>query len=195
MEVRSLMFLKMAVNYLQIVETISGELISQGNNIVILTDYQITPEEFEEKTKWNDYKIAEPFFFNFYHGLELLLKGYVFLKDNESIENNHKIENLYKIFLEYFPNQITMIRILEKYVGPNIKLIEPLKTFFIDNNITVNKFYEALKYPESRNTQVKFVYDSLKYNGNKALEFYKQLKDDISTIIIETVSFGRSNLY
>ena len=88
-----------------------------------------------------------------------------------------------------------MIRILEKYVGPNIKLIEPLKTFFIDNNITVNKFYEALKYPESRNTQVKFVYDSLKYNGNKALEFYKQLKDDISTIIIETVSFGRSNLY
>ena len=61
LEVRSLMFLKMAVNYLQIVETISGELISQGNNIVILTDYQITPEEFEEKTKWNDYKIAEPF--------------------------------------------------------------------------------------------------------------------------------------
>lgn len=189
------MFLKMSINYLQLVDNISGELIKQGNKIVILTDYQITPKEFEEKTKWNDYKIAEPLFFNFYHGLELLLKGFLLSKNIEPSENEHRIEKLHEDFLEYFTDQKIFVEILEKYIGHKTKLIEPLKTFFIENKITVNKFYEILRYPESRNAQVKYIYDSLKYNDESAIIFYQKLQEDISSLIIETVSFGRKNLY
>jgi hypothetical protein len=195
MKERSLLFLKLCINYLQLVKSIADELITQGNKMVIITNYQITSEDFEERTKWSDYKIAEPLFFNFYHGLELLLKGYLLNNNTETLVKNHKIEMLYDDFLHYFSSQTTTINILDKYIGQNIKLAEPLKTFFTENNITVNRFYEALKYPESRKTQVVYNYDSLKYNGDKALNFYKQLKDDISTLVIETVSFGRSDFY
>jgi len=191
---RALMFLKLAVNYFQLVENVANEIIKQGNKFIIMSKHELTPDEREEKTKWNDYKIVEPFFFNYYHGVELMLKGFLLSQSVDVIKHNHKIEKLYKEFCKYFPNHNIIIGILNKYLGLNIKLVEPLNTFFTKNNISVDNYYIALKYPESHNTIIKYDYDSLKFKGGKAIEFYKQLSQDISSMMKESVSFGRNNL-
>jgi len=138
---RSYFFFKISINYLHLVETISSEVIDQGNSFVILTDYEITHDNFEEMTKWNDYRIAEPFFFNFYHGLELLLKAHLLVKVDDVFQSKHKIEKLFNNFKKQFSNQNKTIEILQKYIGKSSNLVEPLSSFFNENKITVDNFY------------------------------------------------------
>jgi hypothetical protein len=192
---RALIFLKVAINYLQLTENIGKEIAKQGNKNFVMSNDKLSQEEIEENTKWNDYQIVEPFFFNFYHGLELLIKGFLLFQNVDVVKHNHRIEKLYEEFCIYFSDKNNMIGIINKYIGQNINLVEPLKSFFISNMITVDSFYLALKYPESRHTTVKYNYETIKFQGEKVIEFYKQLTQDIASLMKETVSFGRKNLY
>lgn len=188
---RSYFFFKMAINYLHLVETVSNEVINRENSFVILTDYKITIEEFEERTKWNDYRIAEPFFFNFYHGLELLLKAHLLVKVDDIFKSKHNIEKLFNEFRKLFEDEHTTIKILQNYIGKNLELVEPLSTFFINNKICVKKFYEILKYPESRDSSKIFNYDSLKNNDKKGIKFFEEIKNHISILKTEAIKFHR----
>lgn len=190
---RSYFFFKMSINYLHLVETISSEVINNKNSFVILTDYKITHEDFEEKTKWNDYRIAEPFFFNFYHGLELFLKAHLLVKIDDVFQSKHKIENLFNQFRQSFKEETTSIEILQNYIGEHSKLVEPLSTFFEENKISVNMFYEILKYPESRNTEINYNYESLKNNDEEGVKFFELIRNHISILRTEAVKFHRKH--
>ncbi len=37
--------------------------------------YEESRGKYDQKTRWNDFKIGVPLLFNYYHGLELLMKG------------------------------------------------------------------------------------------------------------------------
>jgi hypothetical protein len=191
---RALVFLKLSINYLRLVENVANELIKQGNKNIVISKHPLTQQDIEEKTKWNDYKIVEPFFFSFYHSLELLLKGFLLSQNGDVIKHSHRIEKLFEEFCKYFPNQNNLILILSKYIGSFKNIVEPLNTFFIHNKITVDKFYEAFKYPESRDSFIEYDYDSLKYQDIGVIEFYRQLSKDILAIMVDTVTYGRNYL-
>lgn len=191
---KQLMFFKLSVQYLHFVEAVIDELLKQGNKQVIISDYQITEDEFFEKTKWSDYNIIEPLLFNFYHGVELLLKGYLKSINIATFEYSHNIENLFSSFKNNLTNHSFTSEILKKYIGFRDYLVEPLKTFFFENNITVCQYYEALRYPTDKKDTHVFDYDSLKRLGDKNLEFLSKLKADIDILRREAVKYWRSSL-
>lgn len=53
----------------------------QGNKKLIMSLYdpnetdEQSRQNYYQKTKWNDFNIGVPILFNFYHGLELCMKG------------------------------------------------------------------------------------------------------------------------
>ena len=57
------------------------EMEKLNNSSMIVSDFdpnQTDEEswtEYEHKTRWNDFNIGIPILFNFYHGLELFMKG------------------------------------------------------------------------------------------------------------------------
>ena len=62
------------------------EMERQGNKNYVVSEYSesVTEKEswqiFELQTKWNDQNIGIPILFNFYHGLELYMKGLLEMK-------------------------------------------------------------------------------------------------------------------
>ena len=180
-----LLFLKLSIQYLHFVETIIEELLRQGNLRVVLS-HNITHDEYNEATKWSDRNIAEPLFFNLYHGIELLLKGYLI-----ELKERYEIMTLFQEFKKTTQNNL-VTNTLQKYIGSDAELVEPLKSFFQKNNITVNEYYNALRYPLTFNRKKSFNHYELKRLENKNISFYKELKDDINKLRIEVVKFERS---
>lgn len=181
-----LLFLRLSIQYLQFVETVIKELLKQGNRRVVFSDQEITFEEFFEATKWSDQNIAEPLFFNLYHGIELLLKGY-------SIKplNGHALNNLFGKFKKENKDKL-ISEILQKYIGSNEELVEPLKSFFVNNKINADEYYNALRYPLSKDRKKQFEHYELKKISDENISFYKELMDDISILRVEVVTFGRN---
>ncbi len=182
----------MSFYYLKLVQTVINETIDQGNKFTIVSNQAIPWDEYENQTKWSDSNIIVPVLYNFYHGLELLLKGFFLYKKTEGdIKLNHNIENLFDEFKSFFPDQKCLIDILNKYIGLNVSA-EILKDFFSTNNISTNRFYEALRYPSDVKMKNYFSHLELKYKGVEGVPFFQELKDDIDCIRRCSVSLGRS---
>lgn len=171
-----------AHNFLNLVYNVVGEMIKHGNKFSITTDYDdsLTQEEqselFNEKIKWNDNNIGIPVLFNFYHGLELFMKGMLDAK-GLVFESNHNLETLYRLIKEkeqYYPKNC--LEILKKYVFINNCNIP----FFKDNKITPNHFYLAFRYPVS---QIKngtlYKYKSIRGKEKETLKIYEEIIRDV----------------
>lgn len=186
-----LLFFRLSSQYLHLVEAVIEELLKQGNKQVVISDHQITEEEFYEKTKWSDYNIAEPLLFNLYHGIELLLKGYLKSVNEDIPKYGHDMDNLFLTFKSNFEQQYLIIEILKKYIGLNGELVEPLKSFFTENNINVSQYYDALRYPTDRKELTIYSHYELKRLGEQGVSFFKQLKTDVDTLRRKTVKYWR----
>jgi hypothetical protein len=68
------------------------ELEKQGNKNLLFFDGNLSEDEswlkYDQQTNWNDNNIAIPVLFNFYHGIELVLKGLI-LKCGGEIQKGH----------------------------------------------------------------------------------------------------------
>jgi hypothetical protein len=74
----SLHFLTLASKYLILVQNILNESIKIGNK------HFVTDGDYSENTRWSDFNIFIPTLFNFYHGLELLMKGLILIENPDS---------------------------------------------------------------------------------------------------------------
>ena len=188
---RSMAFWITSFYYLKLVEAVADQMVIQGNPCVVISDNPISPDDYEEQTKWSDHNISLPLLYDFYHGLELLLKGFVLLTDTaQNPKLDHKIEQLFDKFKTQFCNEIELIKILGKYISNNLN-IEPLKSFFSNNNTTANMFYQALRYPYDVKFN-EFRHIDLKYRGSDGVRFYRELIDDIRRLRLLSVTLGRS---
>ncbi len=187
----SLAFWTMAFYYLSLVQAASTETIKQGNQWIVWSDELLDEEEYENLSKWSDFNIIVPLLFNFYHGLELLLKGFVVLNAKASPKLNHDIETLLTEFTQKYPDQHCLIDISKKYIGKDVSA-ELLKQFFAENNCSTNKFYEVLRYPADLKLIRKFIHTCLKYQGKASIPFFEELQSDIDCIRGCSVKLGRS---
>lgn len=186
----SLSFLRLSSNYLLLVRNALKEAIKQGNIFVVIKDHKISEKELNDETKWSDFNIIIPILFNFYHGLELLMKGFLILKKKTDLKKTHNIKNLLNNFCVDYNKNIEVINFLKKYT--DIKFMPKiLSTFLKENKIGIDEFYIFLKYPTDKNSSKIYNYFKLKYNEEKGLILFKEIIDDIDHLLPEAVKIYR----
>jgi hypothetical protein len=174
----ALSFLTLSQKYLSLVRSVSDENTKQGNPHIIGTE--IPSYDYEEATKWSDFNIGIPTLFNFYHGLELMLKGLLILKGDYSFMGNHSLRGPFKEFKKIYSGHNLIISILEEYLTIN-SMPDFLATCLKNNNVEIDKLYEFLRYPTDIKANKIYNYIDIKYKENKGLLFFRGLatKTDI----------------
>jgi len=172
-------YIGLAYQFFNLAREAITEMEKQGNKSLIISNGSSNDEdswvEYEHNTRWNDFNIGVPVLFNFYHGLELLMKGLL-----QEIGNNQKVTNhtLSEHFqsLQNHPNKISneLTSILQKYIFNQ----NPFNDFFLENEVTPDKFYQLLKYPESLKGE-SYNFSRVRGNENIGLLRFLEVKRDI----------------
>ncbi|WP_126456004.1 hypothetical protein [Sulfuriflexus mobilis] len=176
------------IQYLHLTESVIEETISQGNIWMNVTDYTPSFDDYLNKTKWSDHNLIIPLLFDFYHGLEVLLKGFLVAEDIK-IKTNHKLSDLHSSFETYYSNN-KLSQYIEKYITQN-KLPVLLNEFCEECGMSMDEYYQALKYPESTKGKP-YRHTPLKYKGEQGVPFFKDMLNDIRSLRKEAVSLGRT---
>ena len=184
---KALGFWKAGIEYLHLVQAVSNETHRQGNVHMVISDEKISAEKYMDKTKWSDQNLVIPLLFNFYHGLEVLLKGFL-CTTKIQIKASHRLSWLLSSFKAEFQNS-NLIPYFEKYIDKN-KLPDILLEFCSKSNVSIDDYYQALKYSEGTSGN-QYQHHPLKYQGQKGVQFFADLRNDIEKIRRESVTLGR----
>lgn len=156
------------------------EMEKLNNRTMIISDFdsEVSEEEswqkYEHQTRWNDFSVGVPILFNFYHGLELFMKGLLqeIGKLNE-LNMNHSLTDLFHKIADCessFTGEI--IELLEYYIGPE----NPFQQFFEDNNGNIDDFYIFLRYPTPKKSELSYTFKEIRGNEQVGLERFKLIK-------------------
>ncbi|HEX2238775.1 MAG TPA: hypothetical protein VHJ19_10720 [Gammaproteobacteria bacterium] len=163
------------------------KIIAGGNEFGHVADDEIDREQLISETAWSDIRIIIPLLFDFYHGVEILLKGFLICKDKLR-DKNHKLSELLTTFDSAYSNH-KIGRLLSPYII-NEQLLEPLASFCAKSNISIDEYYQALKYPESMSGSA-YRHTLLMYQDEAGLDFFRRLVGDVKQLQREEVALGR----
>jgi HEPN domain-containing protein len=172
-------YITLGYNFLQLTINAIDEMEKQGNHYIILSagtsSEKETWDNYHEKTRWNDNNIALPVLFNFYHGIELILKGLT-IQCGSYFERTHILsELLNNLSKSKKPPQNDLIVLLEEILDfdPN--------GFYSKNKTSSDKAYLLFRYPEVYNDEDKKKYQVLsnliKAKGEIGLVTFKEIRD------------------
>jgi len=184
---KGLAFLTLGNKYLQLVKNILEENIKGGQRPVDSYDHTPTAEELYKDLKWRFHQIILPMLFNFYHEIELTIKGFLVLLPTYNGYKNHKLTNLLKDFSDNYRQQYKIIGFLKKYIEVN-RMPPYLKTWIEKHNLAIDDYYDFLKYPFDLNFEKYYDYFELKYDSshqNQGIDFSKSMYDDIKSFLPE----------
>lgn len=168
-----------AHQFLNLVTASIEEMENQRNkNTSIISDTgdkDRNNEIHEEDRKWCDVNMALPIMFNLYHGLELFMKA--ILNEHEGFSKGHKLTLLLmEIKAIEDPYLDDIICILDKQINNS-----PFKDYFMDNQVTIDSFYEVLKYAEyGKDTDVSIA--TIFGKEEEGLKKFVEVKNDIKTL-------------
>ena len=188
----ALSFWSVSFHYLRLVENAVRETVSQGNIWTMTrktTAGVISADEYSESTKWSDHTIIIALIFNLLHGIELLVKGYILVDPEETIEKLHNISDLCRRFRDKYPDQHTLNRFFNRYTNDDCAP-DLFRHFRIDNGLSIGEFYQAFRYPSPDFTAIRN-YTSLKYNGEQGLIFFRELAKNIHEARVASVTLCR----
>lgn len=156
------------------------EMEKLNNRTMIVSDFnpnQIDEEswvKYEYDTRWNDFNVGVPILFNFYHGLELFMKGLSQeIGKLKETEMNHGLKEIFQSIVENsdsFTQEI--IELLEYF----IKLENPFQQFFEDNKGSIDDFYIFLRYPSAKKSETNYTFKEIRGNEQVGLERFKIIK-------------------
>lgn len=181
----------MGDKYLNLSRGVCEQIIRNRNRYMLISDHQLTLKEIERKTKWNDVNMVIPLLFNFYQGLELMLKGFVLFSEGGKVKLDHLITELYRKFHTHYTDQKNLINLFGRYINKS-QMPELLYEFLEHNKLSVNRFYESLRYPFNNSLTKEYQHYKLKYQSNDGIEFFRSLKKDINRMKKLTSSLGHS---
>jgi hypothetical protein len=169
---------------------------TSGNKWSIYSDVNENESQEEEEKrlneifKRNDNSLGVPLMFNFYHGLELFMKGLLELENISLDKTDHNLKDLYKIIKEneahFTPS---LLRVLKKHICE----ASSYNPFFKDNGITVNQFYLGLKYPQSKDGSKKYKYLSIRGKEEETLKIYLAMNGAINELKEEMQKWWQGN--
>lgn len=172
-------FAGIAYNYLTLVSNCIDEMEKQGNQTMILTNKDSDWISYEKQIRWSDQSISIPLLFNFYHGVELLLKGILKITGIE-YSTDHQLSKLFLKISQIKPKPSRLINILEKHISLEKS---PFSSLFKENAKNIDDFYILLRYPiDKRPESVDFDFSSIKGQEDIGLGKYKIIRQDIYEI-------------
>ena len=176
----SLLYLNQAVKYLHLTENVFGEMLKQGNPWTVISNIPI--DNYDDITKWSDFRIMLPSLFIFYHGIELSIKGLLIITTRD-IKKIHNFLILFEELKKQKNINSEILDIIEKYTNKELLKNTLIGDWLIENNIEVNNLTERLRYPTGRASDETINRDlSLKYNGKKIIPFVEDLLLDIDKL-------------
>jgi hypothetical protein len=122
--------------------------------------------------------------------LELLLKGFVLWAAGSNPRLDHRITRLLESFVAAFPDEHELTEVFQKYVTRSA-MPALLSDFLEQNDSSVDKFYESLRYPFDRRFAQNYDHLVLKYKGREGLPFYEKLVTDIGALARMAVALRR----
>ena len=168
---------RVGFQYFDLSECVSREIAKTGNTWIFIqegTNWAEQEEKYKEKTKWADYNQGIPVIFNFYHGLELLLKG--FLVAEGKAGKSHSLSCLLHSVSNALPNQ-RFTTLAAKYVD-SASLPKLLADFIAASGSDIDMWYQAFKYPEDVKGNP-FDHSQLICREGDGAKFFTQLAEDI----------------
>ena len=190
----ALSFWTVSLQYLMLVENASREVAAHGNIWFMIKDAkdgEITLDEYADATRWSDHTLVIPLVFNLYHGIELLVKGFLLAYSNQNIKPQHNIGELCREFALAYPNEKELVAFFGRFTEEQC-LPDLLSSFLSDNGLTLETFYQAVRYPCDQKFQTLRKYIELKYSGEDGLLFFNELAQSIKAIRVAAVRLGRS---
>ena len=186
-------YIGLSYQFLNLAKEAINEMEKQGNRNFILSDAKEDKDdswsEYENNTRWNDMNVGVPILFNFYHGLELMMKGLT-LEVSKDVKLDHNIESIYKN-LAAMQDGISheLISLFSKYIGED----SPFQQFFKDNNSSPKDFFNILKYPESKK-KTRFLFSTIRGNEDNGLKKFIEIRNDINNIRTEIIKWNTERL-
>lgn len=181
-----IVFLKVGQQYIKSSIYLMKAICRSGNQTGAIAD---TIEEAHKimgkKVELSDLTLFQPALFDCYHGLELYIKGLLYLKNCTNISLSHEVNDLLNELRKYYNNTKLFNLIEETYTTQN-NMVDKFKK---ENNIINQKeFYEALRYPLSKGNKL-YNYDKLRYNGREGIKeiknITKKLKEIDKLVVLE----------
>jgi len=178
----------LSLQFLRITENCCAELVARDNTLTVASDMAkpFDLEAFEEVTGWSDHKIAIPILFNFFHGIELTLKG--FLAHVNATAASHKLTQLLAEFKQIYGDS-DLAKLLDQHVtGIDVKT--PLGAFLNRNQVTIDGWYQTLKYPETTKGIV-VAHTDLQYKGSDGVSFWQDIGCTARDIRLSCLALAR----
>lgn len=173
-------FLTLSQAYFFLVRNVLEENIKQGNLHLVTLDKEISEKEYDEMTKWSDFNIF-PILFNFYHGLELLMKGFLILTDDYKLKIDHDLEKALDDFISYYQSQNEIIQVLTKYLRSD-SMPTLLSEWLHENRISISELYQFLRYPSDKKFKKEIDYSKLTYQEEKGKNLATDIVNDIKLL-------------
>jgi hypothetical protein len=189
----ALSFWTISFQYLMLVENVARETVSSGNSLGLTKDISegpITEDELCEATRWSDHSLVIPLLFNLYHGIKLLVKGFLLITPGIVVKPKHSIQRLCREFSKAYPAEQEINYFLHKYTEEN-QLPLFLNEFLKDNALTFADLYQSLRYPSDQDFVDMKRYVQLKYKGQEGVLFFQELYETIKSIRPLAVRLGR----
>lgn len=184
METKTLKFYKLGHQFLNSSKVLLEKLVENDNRQVVISNFEITEEYYNEQTKYSDFYIIIPILFNYYHGLELIIKA-ALEQVGKLKKDRHNMEDLIKKLKEEYKEDENFINCIIEKIDKPIQIVNKFQT---DNN-RINGFsvYEALRYPDNKSADKLINYESLLYNGDIIIDDCREIIQNIENIKIVTV--------
>jgi hypothetical protein len=166
--------------FLGLVEAIINQMIVSGNKVfrtVALEPNETRNERHKKAAQWDDLNIAIPTLFNFYHGIELTLKG--MLSSIEALTNQCKQTHDLNFILKELKCKSKVDPEFSNFIKKYTGIENQFKPLFNSNQITGNQFYDIFKYPENKKGK-QFNYNPITQQEELSLLMFKEVIDDIS---------------
>lgn len=180
----------LAGQFLRLAEAASTEIANHDNPHVIVSSGPISPTAYGEATRWSDHAIGAPVLFNFLHGIELTLKG--LLNAAGGTHSGHQLSRLFYAFQSSFTGTGLEAALSKVLLAPPKHT--PFSDFLSANNINIDVWYEALRYPESKQGRM---YDHLplKYGEFATAPFWRDVARQSAEIRRGSVTLARERGY
>ena len=180
-------YLSLGAQFLRLSYEVSVELVKNRNPHFVVSEAPLSPGEYEHRTRWADHMVGVAALFNLFHGIELILKG--FLGARQSFPKHHRLTDLLREFDRTYPGEALTALIAAAF--DMSRQDTPLARFFRANSLQLDQWYEALKYPELRDgTAVDHF--GLKYRGEEAAPFWAGLAESAAQIQRRAVALSHS---
>jgi len=173
-------YLGLAYQFWTLTRESINEMGKQGNKKLIMSLYdpnqtdEESHESYYQKTKWNDFNIGVPILFNFYHGLELCMKGILQEINKLPTNKTHGLTGYYNLIQE---NETEFIPELIISLGKVLNRNNTFSDFFESNNSNVDHYYQLLRYPESYKGDNLYFHGEIRGKEKIGLKNFESIKD------------------